>query len=213
MSDKTAQSDFSSPEAPSAEEMAAKHEKVFGPGSADVIGAEDPNWRANAQADAATAAAAEFTDEELANVVAEPEFTDDQRDRFLESIVDEVPFMETYDLLGGKMKVRLRTRTTPESIEIVEQSSSEGEGDLLVVFQMKLSRLHLAFALVDIEYANGDMHQFDVGTLEERLERLSKFSYPKYRILEEAMRKFDTLVDFFSKKAAEPDFWPTADGS
>jgi len=206
-------SDFSSPEAPSAEEIAAKHEEVFGAGSASVTGSDDPNWRENAAADKASADAEAYTDEELAELPREPEFTEDQKERFLESICSGKPFFETVSILGGKLKVKLRTRSTPESIEIVEKSSDEGEGNILVLFQMKLARLHLAYALVDIEQEDGVVHQYDVGDLKERLARVDAFPYPKYRILEEEMRKFDVLVDFFSEKAADSDFWQPVDGS
>lgn len=205
----TAGSDFSSP--PSGEEVAIRHEKVFGKGSADVLGSDDPNWREKATQDAEIEEAEAYTEEELAEVEVEPEFTEDQKERFLEATLSDSPFKESIELFGGRMRVTFRTRSEPESREILKVASEAGEGGFLTLFQAELSRLHMAFALVSIE-SKGEIREYDEGTLEERLKRI-QFGYSRYRILEEEMRKFDALVEFFSRKATSPDFWQTADGS
>jgi hypothetical protein len=142
----------------------------------------------------------------------EPVFSEEDRDLFLRSILSGRPFRKEVPLLGGQMKIVLRTRAALEAQELVRASMGESD-DYMLTVQMELAKGHLAYGLVSIEDETGKVVDYDAGTFKERLARIDAFPYPKYCILDMEMQKFDRMVDFFIRKANEPDFWRPAAGT
>jgi len=129
------------------------------------------------------------------------ELTEEDKNNFFKSIMDEEPYIETYSLFDGKMEVTFRTRQLHEDDTII-QTVSQKEFKTFAESEAAIAKCHLAYSLVRIK-VNNKITNYDQGTLEERLKRLHMPTH-KYAVILNKLhyfeRKVAKLIEESSKK-------------
>jgi hypothetical protein len=129
---------------------------------------------------------------------------DEDRDRYFNCVLNNLPYYEVLEALGGKLKIGFRTRTVQEAEEVTKYINDlvqSKQVDFFPDYQNKHLMGTLAFAIVSINEKN-----IDQGDLKQRIERLVKLNNQIYMMLVELLRRFDSKMETLREECLKPNF-------
>lgn len=124
-------------------------------------------------------------------------------DRFFESIIDDEPYCDIFTALKGNLVVKFRTRTSGEQNEIIRKIS-EVDPKSGAHLESLLAIYNLAFSVVEVRTKKKTV-LYDDGLLDDRVKKLNMYTH-KYTILIQGLFDFDTKVDKLKELALEENF-------
>ena len=162
-----------------------------------------------------------------------PPFTEEDKLAFIRHVMSKSGrFFKRFTLLGGKVKVTLRSRSQAELEAIMECARQElkaeeltGIGDL----QAQLQRYHIAASVCKIVDQETPEDSQEFAPLDVQLDKLNTAakaavqakdkavfgagqSTGMYTIITTRWMEFERLYGYFASRAHDPDFWTAAAG-
>ena len=137
--------------------------------------------------------------------------TEEEEDKYFKSVIDSVPYSETYEFFKGKMKVTYRTRTVSETQSIARRIA-KNEPTTTAELDLLMSQYNMAFTVVSIvttENTENFNMNYSIGDDDVNLEdRLRRFNFPsqKYMVILKGMYKFENKVAALAERSVSSDF-------
>ena len=123
----------------------------------------------------------------VAEIEAEPfDVSDEDKKKYIRSLLGQEPFTKVYDLFGGTLKVAFRTRTSEEARQILAASAPAR-------FDARVDRSLLAVELMSDQGPAPVL----LGTLDD----------VAASAVYAAFKDFELLCDELFRKANDPHFW------
>jgi hypothetical protein len=153
----------------------------------------------------------------------------DVRQRFLQSIIGQKPYLEQCSLLGGAMLVTFRTLTTAESDAAMQQAFTDRDaGEFLsdIDFWERVNRYRMYLQILKVERKNMKTIDLPEGLSEETNPNVGTYWKPaelklieRYmqqhvlthesisRVLQAEIGRFNRTTSQMEANADRPDFW------
>jgi len=151
----------------------------------------------------------------------DPVVTEEERNKFFVSILEDKPYSEWVDIFDGKVQILFRDRYAPEMNALAELMV-EKQPKMAMDMDRLYMRWNLAAALSAVKVGEKEIsyelppevtHNLGAKVvLEKRAELLDSFPRSKFLALINKLQSFDRKLGFLTEECAKPDFFSKAPG-
>lgn len=147
-----------------------------------------------------------------------PELSDEDKERFLKSVLTDTPFQETVELFDGQLKIVFRTMNVEENNDIVNQIAKDKEHGIAEnsdAYFITISTYRLALCMLTIdekEYSDVTKESFkndDPAITYIRARSLKVREWPTFKLSAflDAFNKFESKVVKLTNAVQQQNFW------
>jgi hypothetical protein len=146
------------------------------------------------------------------------DITNDDKERFLKSILADKPYEETVELFDGQMRVRLKAMTVSENSDVVNQIVADKKNGLAAdndAYFITISTYRLALSVTTIDdqpYSSITKENFSPSVENDtyilaRARLMQSWSTPKLSLFLDAFRKFEAKLVKLTNEVQTVNFW------
>ncbi len=162
------------------------------------------------------------TDSQLAKSNQEPkvELTEADKINFFKSFLADEPFVDTLSSLGGALKLKFRSLTSVENMDIyselkIAQNAGELTSDANYITQLTCSRLGLSLIsindipfLPDVTIAAFPLKGDEDSYVVKKTQAVKAWSVHKLTTIAESFKLFESKLMALIKEVQTENFWP-----
>jgi hypothetical protein len=146
------------------------------------------------------------------------EVSQEEKERFLKSIISDTPYEEVVHLFDKQLKARFKVLTVTENNDVVAQVMQDKKNGVAAdtdAYLITLSAYRLALALVSVDdkpYSTITKDSFSPSHVDDsyilaRARLIFSWSTSKLSVFLDAFQKFEAKVIKLTSEAQNPNFW------